>query len=71
MYKKVFINNRSSKKKGINNYISVTKEEEWFKQKYHPEDSAKRKSELKDMLMKRVKVFQVIIVNYYLLYNTT
>ena len=34
------------------------KEEEWFKQKYHPDESVKRKDELRDFLKKRVEVFQ-------------
>jgi len=46
------------KRQQLNEFFVSHKEEEWFKQKYHPEDSAKRKTELKDMLMKRVDVFQ-------------
>merc|ERR1711936_1016129 len=38
--------------------MGTHKDEEWFKQKYHPDDSVKRKDELRDMLKKRVEVFQ-------------
>jgi len=46
------------KRQQLNEFFVTHKEEEWFKQKYHPEDSVKRKEELKAMLVKRVDVFQ-------------
>jgi len=46
------------KRQQLNEFFVTHKDEEWFKQKYHPEDSSARKEELKCMLMKRVDVFQ-------------
>merc|ERR1719312_2249956 len=46
------------KRQQLNEFFVTHKEEEWFKQKYHPEESVKRKEELKSMLLKRVDVFQ-------------
>jgi len=46
------------KRQQLNEFFVTHKEEEWFKQKYHPEDSFKRKEELKSMLLKRVELFQ-------------
>jgi len=43
---------------------SWIKEEEWFRQKYHPEDSVKRREDLKSMLLRRVELFQVRIQKY-------
>merc|ERR1719312_353859 len=42
----------------LNEFFVTHKDEEWFKQKYHPDDSVKRKDELREMLKKRVEVFQ-------------
>uniref|UniRef100_A0A0K8SFX0 Serrate RNA effector molecule homolog n=2 Tax=Lygus hesperus TaxID=30085 RepID=A0A0K8SFX0_LYGHE len=41
----------------LNEFFVAHKEEEWFKLKYHPEDSAKRKEELNNALKKRAQVF--------------
>lgn len=41
----------------LNEFFVTHKEEEWFKLKYHPEDSAKRKEELMAALKRRVEVF--------------
>ena len=46
------------KRQQLNEFFVTHKEEEWFKQKYHPDDSVKRKEELRDFLKKRVEVFQ-------------
>merc|ERR1712098_476703 len=46
------------KRQQLNEFFVTHKEEEWFKQKYHPDDSVKRKGELRDFLKKRVEVFQ-------------
>merc|ERR1712173_208318 len=46
------------KRQQLNEFFVTHKEEEWFRQKYHPEDSVKRKEELKSMLLKRVELFQ-------------
>merc|ERR1719193_2782660 len=46
------------KRQQLNEFFVTHKEEEWFKQKYHPEDCFKRKEELKSMLLKRVELFQ-------------
>merc|ERR1712227_780846 len=46
------------KRQQLNEFFVTHKEEEWFKQKYHPDDSVKRKGELRDFLKKRVEVFK-------------
>ena len=46
------------KRQQLNEFFVTHKEEEWFKQKYHPDESVKRKEELRDFLKKRVEVFQ-------------
>merc|ERR1712083_361796 len=46
------------KRQQLNEFFVTHKDEEWFKQKYHPDDSVKRKDELRDMQKKRVEVFQ-------------
>jgi hypothetical protein len=35
------------KRQQLNEFFVTHKEEEWFKQKYHPDDSTQRKEELK------------------------
>ena len=51
------------KRQQLNEFFVTHKEEEWFKQKYHPDDSVKRKDELKAFLKKRVEVFQEFLDN--------
>jgi len=46
------------KRQQLNEFFVTHKDEEWFKQKYHPDESVKRKDELRDMLKKRIEVFQ-------------
>ena len=46
------------KRQQLNEFFVTHKEEEWFKQKYHPEESVKRKQELQEFLKRRVHVFQ-------------
>lgn len=41
----------------LNEFFVAHKEEEWFKMKYHPEDSVKRKEEQNNYLKKRLEVF--------------
>ncbi|XP_067011210.1 serrate RNA effector molecule homolog isoform X3 [Anabrus simplex] len=45
------------KRQQLNEFFVAHKEEEWFKIKYHPEDSVKRKDEQMNALKSRVKVF--------------
>merc|ERR1719328_646830 len=45
------------KRQQLNEFFVTHKEEEWFRQKYHPEDSVKRKDECKAALEKRIEVF--------------
>merc|ERR1712037_991754 len=47
------------KRQQIGEFFVTHKEEEWFRQKYHPEDSVKRKAELLEMLEKRIEVFKL------------
>ena len=51
------------KRQQLNEFFVTHKEEEWFKQKYHPDDSVKRKDEMKDFLQKRVEVFNELLEN--------
>merc|ERR1712107_268237 len=51
------------KRQQLNEFFVTHKEEEWFKQKYHPDDSVNRKEELRDFLKKRVEVFQAFLDN--------
>jgi len=46
------------KRQQLNEFFVTHKDEEWFKQKYHPDDSIKRKDELREMLKKRIEVYQ-------------
>merc|ERR1712051_1161840 len=46
-----------SKRQQLNEFFVSHKDEEWFKLKYHPEDSTKRKEECKAALEKRIDVF--------------
>merc|ERR1712001_693652 len=45
------------KRQQLNEFFVTHKDEEWFKLKYHPEDSVKRKDECKAALEKRIDVF--------------
>merc|ERR1712111_35836 len=45
------------KRQQLNEFFVSHKDEEWFKLKYHPEDSVKRKEECKAALEKRIDVF--------------
>merc|ERR1712130_722029 len=47
------------KRQQLNEFFVTHKEEEWFRQKYHPEDSVKREAELLEMLEKRIEVFKL------------
>jgi len=45
----------------LNEFFVTHKEEEWFKVKYHPVARAKRESEVKETLMKRLTVFKSLL----------
>jgi len=45
------------KKKQLTEFFNAHKEEEWFRLKYHPEDSIKRKKKLRDFLVSRRECF--------------
>ncbi|KAG8241523.1 hypothetical protein J6590_085147 [Homalodisca vitripennis] len=47
----------------LNEFFVAHKEEEWFKLKYHPEESIKRKEEQSDALKRRVEVFMEFLDN--------
>ncbi|XP_055954271.1 serrate RNA effector molecule homolog isoform X2 [Patella vulgata] len=49
------------KRQQISEFFLQHKEEEWFKLKYHPEESGKRKAELKFALEKRLQVFNELL----------
>ncbi|KAL5285783.1 SRRT family protein [Megaselia abdita] len=45
----------------LNEFFVTHKDEEWFKLKYHPEESVKRKDEVKEFLQRRVEVFTELL----------
>jgi len=45
------------RKKQLTEFFNAHKEEEWFRLKYHPEDSIKRKKKLRDFLIARRECF--------------
>ncbi|XP_063708105.1 serrate RNA effector molecule homolog isoform X3 [Culicoides brevitarsis] len=45
----------------LNEFFVAHKDEEWFKIKYHPEESAKRKEEQVGYLKKRIEVFNELL----------
>ncbi|CAH0391659.1 unnamed protein product [Bemisia tabaci] len=47
----------------LNEFFVAHKEEEWFKLKYHPEDSVKKKQEHQEMLKRRIEVFEEFLGN--------
>ncbi|XP_049863802.1 serrate RNA effector molecule homolog isoform X11 [Schistocerca gregaria] len=51
------------KRQQLNEFFVAHKEEEWFKIKYHPEDSVKRKEEQMNALKNRVNVFLEFLDN--------
>ncbi|KAK7865942.1 hypothetical protein R5R35_005009 [Gryllus longicercus] len=51
------------KRQQLNEFFVTHKEEEWFKIKYHPEDSVKRKDEQMNALKNRVNVFLEFLDN--------
>lgn len=54
------------KKTQINDFFVLHKEEEWFKDKYHPEDQVKRTKEIEKGLKNRLKVFTDLLDQGYL-----
>ncbi|XP_075166935.1 arsenic resistance protein 2 isoform X2 [Haematobia irritans] len=51
------------KRQQLNEFFVAHKDEEWFKNKYHPIDSVKRKDEQLNFLKKRVEVFEELLEN--------
>ncbi|VVC25275.1 Hypothetical protein CINCED_3A014446 [Cinara cedri] len=51
------------KRNQLNEFFIAHKDEEWFKIKYHPDDSIKRKEELNAALRKRLEVFKEFLAN--------
>uniref|UniRef100_A0A1I8PR25 Serrate RNA effector molecule homolog n=1 Tax=Stomoxys calcitrans TaxID=35570 RepID=A0A1I8PR25_STOCA len=51
------------KRQQLNEFFVAHKDEEWFKNKYHPLDSVKRKDEQLNFLKKRVEVFEELLQN--------
>ncbi|XP_018791985.1 PREDICTED: serrate RNA effector molecule homolog isoform X2 [Bactrocera latifrons] len=51
------------KRQQLNEFFVAHKDEEWFKNKYHPLDSVKRKEEQLSFLKKRVEVFNEVLEN--------
>ncbi|XP_058979591.1 serrate RNA effector molecule homolog isoform X2 [Musca domestica] len=51
------------KRQQLNEFFVAHKDEEWFKNKYHPVDSVKRKDEQLNFLKKRVEVFEELLQN--------
>ncbi|KAF2880946.1 hypothetical protein ILUMI_25227 [Ignelater luminosus] len=47
----------------LNEFFVAHKDDEWFRLKYHPEDSVKRKDEQMNALKKRVEVFMDLLSN--------
>uniref|UniRef100_A0A1A9WHJ9 Serrate RNA effector molecule homolog n=1 Tax=Glossina brevipalpis TaxID=37001 RepID=A0A1A9WHJ9_9MUSC len=51
------------KRQQLNEFFVAHKDEEWFKNKYHPLDSVRRKEEQLNFLKKRVEVFDELFQN--------
>ncbi|XP_061401625.1 serrate RNA effector molecule homolog [Musca vetustissima] len=51
------------KRQQLNEFFVAHKDEEWFKNKYHPVDSVKRKDEQLNFLKRRVEVFEELLQN--------
>ncbi|XP_027848833.2 serrate RNA effector molecule homolog isoform X2 [Aphis gossypii] len=51
------------KRNQLNEFFVAHKDEEWFKIKYHPDDSIKRKEEQTIALKKRLEVFKEFLAN--------
>ncbi|XP_017476230.1 PREDICTED: serrate RNA effector molecule homolog isoform X2 [Rhagoletis zephyria] len=51
------------KRQQLNEFFVAHKDEEWFKNKYHPVDSVNRKQEQLGFLKKRVEVFNELLEN--------
>ncbi|XP_037918598.1 serrate RNA effector molecule homolog isoform X2 [Hermetia illucens] len=49
------------KRQQLNEFFVAHKDEEWFKNKYHPEESSKRKEEQLGFLKRRVDVFSELL----------
>ncbi|MFH4979600.1 hypothetical protein AB6A40_006309 [Gnathostoma spinigerum] len=46
------------KRQELQKFFSTHKDEEWFRLKYHPDDSARRKNEQKENIRKRLEIFE-------------
>ncbi|XP_032570765.1 serrate RNA effector molecule homolog isoform X2 [Drosophila sechellia] len=51
------------KRQQLNEFFVAHKDEEWFKNKYHPEDSVKRNEEQRGFLQRRTDVFMELLEN--------
>ncbi|XP_043658299.1 serrate RNA effector molecule homolog isoform X4 [Drosophila teissieri] len=51
------------KRQQLNEFFVAHKDEEWFKNKYHPEDSVKRSEEQRGFLQRRTDVFVELLEN--------
>ncbi|XP_030375347.1 serrate RNA effector molecule homolog isoform X2 [Scaptodrosophila lebanonensis] len=51
------------KRQQLNEFFVAHKDEEWFKNKYHPEDSLRRSEEQRGFLKKRTEVFVELLEN--------
>ncbi|KQS71036.1 serrate RNA effector molecule homolog isoform X2 [Drosophila erecta] len=51
------------KRQQLNEFFVAHKDEEWFKNKYHPEDSVKRSDEQRGFLQRRTDVFVELLEN--------
>nr|CDP96690.1 Bm3078, isoform a [Brugia malayi] len=46
------------KRQELHKFFLAHKDEEWFRLKYHPEDSGRRKAEQKENVLRRLEIFQ-------------
>ncbi|CAG9540891.1 unnamed protein product [Cercopithifilaria johnstoni] len=46
------------KRQELHKFFLAHKDEEWFRLKYHPEDSGKRKADQKENVLRRLEIFQ-------------
>jgi hypothetical protein len=54
----------SFRREQIAHFFTSHKHEEWFKCRYHPEESMKRRSEQRDAVMKRLDIFMSLFNRY-------
>jgi hypothetical protein len=54
----------SFRREQINLFFAVHKNEDWFKCRYHPDDSAKRKDEQREAIKRRLSIFTSLFEKY-------